>query len=56
MKHKKPKPRIVLFSLYWWNPFMYLMFLIMMFYCIWDGGLKEWWIDTTGLIKNATWF
>lgn len=54
-KRQKPTPTHWIWTLYWWNPFVYLNFVIAFFYCIWDGGLKEWVGDIVYSIKNHKW-
>lgn len=54
-KKRKPNPRHWLFTLHWWNPLVYLGIILYFFICLYDGGIKEWWLGITDLFKNYDW-
>jgi hypothetical protein len=55
MTQQKRKARFFLWHQYWWNPFLYIMIITQFFFCLWDGGIKEWIIETDELFKETTW-
>ena len=51
----KPEPKHWLFSLYWWNPIIYIAILLHLPICVWDGGVKKFLEDTKDLILDYNW-
>lgn len=54
-KKTKPTPAHWLFTLYWWNPFVYFMILMQFFHDVWFYGLKEFFHDVWVLISEYDW-
>jgi hypothetical protein len=55
MKKGKPKAKYKVFTLYWWNPLVYIGIILCLFYSMWDGGVKSYLKEITRLITKYNW-